>query len=149
MSMSHLGSTRDAENDVSDGVGLSHESPCAAVDQEQQYDVDPKHHHHHHDDDVAKNKIFVARNGSMGVPNGKKGALSAKDLRLLEHSHMISSACRHGLVHIAACVYCHRWSIHSCVTSNICLAGLGCWAYFDVGVFWYLNAIISNACMLL
>lgn len=80
MSMSHLGSTRDAEKDVSDGVGLSHESPCAAVDQEQQHDVDAKLH-----DDEAKNKIFVARNGSMGVPNGKKGALSAKDCCVSEH----------------------------------------------------------------
>jgi hypothetical protein len=76
MSLTRRESSNGVKNDVSDGVVLSHESSAAAVSQGQ-HDAEP--FKHHHDDDDETNKIFVARNGSMGVPNGKKGALSAKE----------------------------------------------------------------------
>ncbi|WPT17545.1 Amino acid permease 3 [Picochlorum sp. SENEW3] len=79
MSLTRRESSDGVKNDVSDGVVLSHESPAAAVSQGQ-HDAEPIKYHH--DDDDETNKIFVARNGSIGVPNGKKGTVLSTSLHV-------------------------------------------------------------------
>jgi len=146
MSSTRRQRTDDVENKVSVGVEASQESPAAAVSEE--HEAEAKHH-----DEEEDNKIFVARNGSMGVPNGKKGAISARDFSPVRNPFgrsrptfegfleipgsfnvTLMHIYRHCLFHISARVYCHCWSINSCFTSNFCVAGLGCWTYSHVGI---------------